>query len=78
MSVPDSHETSPLLTVDDHIASHNENPEGSAVDDAVLGRNEQDGESIVTKLQTYTESMFNAVDNGETYDNVPKDKRQLG
>jgi hypothetical protein len=46
VSEPTSQETSPLLTADDrlHVASHTENPGGSAIDGAALHRNEQDGE----------------------------------
>ena len=79
---PDSQETSPLLTAycDDfpgHVASANTG--GSAADGTALRRNNQDGKKIVhkTSLHVLSECTM-AGDNGETYDNVPKDKRQLG
>jgi hypothetical protein len=46
-------ESSPLLTVDDHlrVASHTENAGGSAINGDALRRNEQDCEfAVFTKL----------------------------
>jgi len=51
-------ESSPLLTVDDHlhVASHAENAGGSAIDGDALRRNEQDrGFAMFTQLYTYSE-----------------------
>ena len=73
----DSQETTPLLT--DY--SHTENTGGSAVDGSALHRNEQDGKNIPlftkTSLHVLSECSITG-DHGETYDNVPKGKRQIG
>ena len=78
----DSQETNPLLTAycdHFHVASENTSAGGSAVDGTTLRRNEQDGKNIVHKSSLHVPSEYStAGDNGETYDNVPKDKRQLG
>ena len=76
---PDSQETSPLLNAysdHSHVLTHAEN----AVDDAALRRNEQEGKNIVhrSSLHLPIEYSMAGDSNGETYDNVPKDKRQLG
>ena len=77
---PDSQETSPLLTAYcDHFHVASGNTGGSAVDGTALRRNEQDGKNIAYKTSLHVPSKNSMVgDNGETYDNVPKDKRQLG
>ena len=71
-----SQETTPLLTT----YSHTENTGGSAVDGIILYRNEQDGKkTLFAKFHFNVLSDFlMAGNNGETYDNVPKGKRQLG
>ena len=70
-----SQETTPLLTA----YSHTENTGGSKVDGTALHRNEQDSKNIVHKTSLHFLSEYSMVgDNGETYDNEPKDKRQLG
>ena len=73
---PDSQETSPLLNAYSHVPSHTEN----AVDGAALRRNEQEGKNVVhrSSLHVPIEYSMAGDSNGETYDNVPKDKRQLG
>ena len=50
------------------------------MDGTVLYRNEQDGKkTLFTKFHCNVLSDFSmAGNNGETYDNVPKGKRQLG
>ena len=74
-----SQETSPLLTAYcDHFHVVSEYTGGSAVDGTALHRHEQDGKNIFHKTSTCSEWILNAGDNGETYDNVPKNKRQLG
>ena len=75
---PDSQETSPLLNAYsdlDHVPTHTENAE----DGAALRRNEHDGKNIVHKSHYLFLSEYTMTgDNGEMFDNVPKDKRQLG
>ena len=68
----DSQETSPLLTFDD------ENAGPSAVDGAALSRNDRDGEHCLHNHYLDVLDVDITGDNGETYDNVPKNKRQLG
>ena len=72
---PDSQETTPLLNAySDHVSTHTEN----AVDGAALRRNEQEGKNIIHKFSHVPSEYSMTGDNGEMYDNVPKDKRQLG
>ena len=77
---PDNQETSPLLTAYcDHFHVASEYTGGSALDGAALHRNEQDGKNVVHKTSLHVLNDYSiAGDDGETYDNVPKNKRQLG
>ena len=77
--LPDSsqpEESNPLLLT----STNDENGSGaSAVDGAALRRNESHGEHTFPKKKKHVLSeIFNTGDHGETYDNVPKERRQLG
>jgi len=73
-----SNESTPLLThvLASTLTLNTNNFKGSAIDGEALGRDESGSKCLQSQITEFLKNMQDQA--GETYDNVPKEKRQLG